>query len=102
MVSPHPINAVMVGSKPTSNYVIAAVRMLSQEGFNEVVVKARGSNIAKAVEVVVRVQRVLPSISIKHINIFSEYHKDSSGRTRRFSAIEIVIAREAIQKSERS
>ncbi|MEM1873454.1 MAG: DNA/RNA-binding protein AlbA [Acidilobaceae archaeon] len=93
MVSPHPVNAVMVGGKPVSNYVIAAVRMLSQEGFSEIVVKARGNNIAKAVEVAERIRKTLPSTNVKDIRIFSEYHKDSSGRTRRVSAIEIVIAR---------
>lgn len=94
MVSPHPVNAVLIGGKPISNYVIAAVRMLSQEGFNEIVVKARGSNIAKAVEVAERVKRTTSSVKIKEVRIFSEYHKDNSGRTRRVSAIEIVIAKE--------
>lgn len=93
MVLPHPTNAVLVGKKPVMNYVIAAMRMLTHEGLGEVVIKARGANIHRAVETAEAVRRTLAGISVKRISIGSEELVDKNGRRRRVSAIEIVLAK---------
>lgn len=93
MILPHPTNAVLVGRKPLSNYVIAALRMLTHEGLEEVVIKARGANIYRAVETAEAVRRTLPSVKIKNVNIGSEVVIDKNGKKRRVSAIEITLAK---------
>ena len=94
MVVPHPTNAVLVGRKPVMNYVLAIVRMMTQEGMNEVVVKARGSNINKAVDTVETVRHLfMKDIVLKNISISSEEVSDEEGRTRRISSIEITLVR---------
>jgi len=88
---PHPTNAILVGRKKVSTYVIAALRMLTHESLDEVIIKARGANIYKAVETALGVKRALGSINIKSISINSEHLKDNKGVERRVSAIEIVL-----------
>ncbi|MDM7275009.1 MAG: DNA/RNA-binding protein AlbA [Thermoprotei archaeon] len=91
MARPHPTNAVLVGKKPIMNYVLAALRMLSHEGLDEVVIKARGANIYRAVEAAERVKRSMANVKIKTVNIYSEEVSDKKGNRRRVSSIEIVF-----------
>jgi len=93
MVLPHPTNAVLVGKKPLMNYVVAALRLLSHEGLDEVVIKARGANIYRAVETAEAVRRTMPGVLVKHVSIGSEEVVDKNGRRRRVSAIEIVLVK---------
>ncbi|MFZ8795814.1 MAG: DNA/RNA-binding protein AlbA [Acidilobaceae archaeon] len=93
MVLPHPTNAVLVGRKPTMNYVMAALRLLTHEGLEEVVVKARGANVYRAVETAEAVRRTMANVMVKHVNIGSEEIVDKNGRKRRVSSIEIVLAK---------
>ena len=93
MVIPHPTNAVLVGRKPTMNYVIAALRMLTHEGLDEVVIKARGANIYRAVETAEAIRRTMANVVIKHVGIGSEEVVDKSGRRRRVSSIEIILSK---------
>ncbi len=93
MVLPHPTNAVLVGKKPTTNYVMAALRMLSHEGLEEVIIKARGANIYRAVETANAIRRVMSNVVVKHVNIGSEEVVDKNGRKRRVSSIEIILAK---------
>ncbi|MFH0956927.1 MAG: hypothetical protein V1813_03620 [Candidatus Aenigmatarchaeota archaeon] len=43
-------NVVLVGKKPTMNYVLAAVTQFS-DGLKDIHIKARGKNICRAVDV---------------------------------------------------
>lgn len=91
---PHPTNAVLIGRKPVMNYVLAALRLFNQEGVEEVVIRARGRNVCKAVDTVETLRNMfLKDLKVKSINIYSEEVTDEQGRKRRISSIEIVVAR---------
>lgn len=94
MSQPGPIssNVVLVGKKPVMNYVLATLTLLNQ-GVNEIVIKARGRAISKAVDTVEIVRsRFLPGkVDIKEIKIGSQTVSTADGRTARVSTIEIVI-----------
>jgi len=89
---PAAANAVLVGKKPVMNYVLALLTLLNQ-GVEEVVVKARGRAISKAVDAVEIIRnRFLPGkIDIKDIKIGSQTITTSDGRTVRVSTIDIVL-----------
>ena len=86
---------VYVGSKPFMNYVTAVVMQFTTQGAKEVVVKARGRYVSRAVDVVelVRKRFLSGQVDIKSINIDSEEFQTPDGKTRRVSTIEIVLAK---------
>ncbi|MEN2999126.1 MAG: RNA-binding protein [Acidilobaceae archaeon] len=88
---PHPTNAVLVGKKKTASYVMAALRMFTHEGLEEVVVKARGVNVYKAVEVANRVAGTLESVKVERVKVYSERLRDKNGAERRVSCIEVSL-----------
>ena len=92
--APTSANTVLVGKKPVMNYVLAMLTLLNQ-GVNEVVVKARGRAISKAVDAIEIVRnRFLPGkIEVKNITIGSQTITGSDGRQSRVSTIEIVITK---------
>ncbi len=89
-----PSNVVLVGKKSVMNYVLATLTLLNQ-GVNEVVIKARGRAISKAVDTVEIVRkRFLPGkVEIKEIKIDSQTIENPEGRQSRVSTIEIHIAK---------
>ena len=90
--APGAANVVLVGKKPVMNYVLAVLTLLNQ-GVNEVIIKARGRAISKAVDTVEIVRnRFLPGkIEVKEIKIGSQTLTRPDGRQVRTSTIEIVI-----------
>jgi DNA-binding protein len=86
-------NVVLVGKKPVMNYVLATLTLLNQ-GVDEVVIKARGRAISKAVDTVEIVRsRFLPDrILVKDIKVGSQVVTTQNGRQTRVSTIEIVIS----------
>ncbi len=94
--APSPIssNVVLVGKKPVMNYVLATLTLLNQ-GVSEIVVKARGRAISKAVDTVEIVRsRFLPDkVEVKDIKIGSQVVTTADGRQTRVSTIEIVLAK---------
>ncbi len=86
-------NVVLVGKKPVMNYVLATLTLLNQ-GISEVVVKARGRAISKAVDTVEIVRsRFLPGkVDVRDIKIGSQVVA-TEGRQTRVSTIEIVLAK---------
>ncbi len=94
MAAPAPSNVVLVGKKPVMNYVLATLTLLNQ-GVQEVIVKARGRAISKAVDTVEIVRnRFLPGqVDVKEIKIGSQEITSQDGRTSRVSTIEITLAR---------
>ncbi|MET1124817.1 MAG: DNA-binding protein Alba [Archaeoglobaceae archaeon] len=86
-------NVVFVGSKPVMNYVLATLTMLN-EGANEVVLKARGKAISRAVDVAEIVRnRFMTNVDVKDIKIDTEELESADGRRVNVSTIEIVLAK---------
>ncbi len=85
---------VYVGNKPVMNYVLAVLTQLN-EGADEVVIKARGKAISRAVDVAEIVRnRFMPNVDVKEIKIDTE-ELVSEGRSVNVSTIEIVLAKKA-------
>lgn len=87
-------NVVLVGKKPVMNYVLATLTLLNQ-GVPEIIVKARGRAIGKAVDTVEIVRnRFLPDkVLVRDIRIGSQVVTSAEGRQSRVSTIEIVISK---------
>lgn len=88
-------NQVFVGTKPFMNYVTSLVMQFTTKGADEVLLKARGKFISKAVDIVeVTSKRFLKDqIKVKEIKIDSEDFKNKEGRDVRVSSIEIIIVK---------
>ena len=86
-------NVVFVGKKPTMNYVLAVVTQFNS-GVNNVILKARGKAISKAVDVAEIVRnRFVPSLKYGEIKIGTEILQGEKGETN-VSSIEIEMKRE--------
>ena len=85
-------NVVLIGKKPVMNYVVA---VLTQPTSNdEVIIKARGKAINKAVDVAEMIRnRFIKDIKIKKIEIGTDKVKNPDGREVNVSTIEIVLAK---------
>jgi DNA-binding protein Alba len=91
-------SVVLVGKKPTMNYVLATTLPLA-EG-KRVVLKARGRAIAKAVDVaeVVR-RRFVQNAVVEKVNIGTEEGRvGNDGRQRNVSTIEIILSQPKTSK----
>lgn len=88
-------NAIFVGTKPFMNYVTSVVMQFTTKDADEVLVKARGKFISKAVDVseIVSKRFLKDKISVKHISIDSEEFTNDAGKQIRVSTIEIVLAK---------
>ncbi len=88
-------NSIFIGNKPFMNYVTGVVMQFTTKGADEVIVKARGKFIARAVDVAeVATKRFLNGqVETKNIIIDSEEFQNKEGRDVRVSSIEIVIGR---------
>ncbi len=86
-------NTVFIGKKPTMNYVLAVVTQFNG-GAPEVVVKARGRSISRAVDVAEIVRsRFAPGSKVRDVRIATEKLTGEDGHTASVSSIEIVLAR---------
>ena len=88
-------NSVFIGNKPFMNYVTGVVMQFTSKGASEVVVKARGKFISRAVDVaeVARKRFLENSIDVKDIKIDSEEFKNKEGRQVRVSNVEITLSK---------
>jgi DNA-binding protein len=85
-------NVVLIGRKPVMNYVVAVLTQLTSN--NEVIIKARGKTINKAVDVAEMIRnRFIKDIKIKKIEIGTDKVKNPDGREVNVSTIEIVLAK---------
>lgn len=86
-------NTIFVGGKPFMNYVTGVVMQVTTKGAKEVIVKARGKFISRAVDVVeVTRKRFLEGqVDVKEIKIDSEEFKNQEGKQIRVSTIEIFL-----------
>lgn len=88
-------NSIFIGNKPFMNYVTSVVVQFTTKGADEIIVKARGKFIARAVDVAeVASKRFLKDqINVKDIRIDSEEFTNKEGREVRVSTIEIVLSK---------
>ena len=88
-------NSIFIGGKPFMNYVTGVVMQFTTKNAPEVIVKARGKFISRAVDVAeVSAKRFLTGqVGVKDIKINSEGFKNQEGRDVRVSAIEITLGR---------
>ncbi len=86
-------NNVFIGGKPFMNYVTAVVMQFTTKNAPDVIVKARGKFISRAVDVAeVTAKRFLTGqVDVKDIKINSEEFKNKEGRDVRVSTIEISL-----------
>ena len=92
-------NSIFIGSKPFMNYVTGVVMQFSTKGSAEVLIKARGKFISRAVDVSeVAVKRFLVNqIEVKDIKINSEEFTNKEGKQVRVSTIEIVLVKKWVK-----
>jgi DNA-binding protein len=88
-------NSIYVGNKPFMNYVTGVVMQFTTKGAPEVVIKARGKFISRAVDIAeVSAKRFLQNgVAIKDIKVDSEEFKNTEGKTVRVSTIEITLGK---------
>jgi DNA-binding protein len=85
-------NSIFIGGKPFLNYVTAVVTQFTTKNAKEVIIKARGKFISRAVDIaeVSRKRFLKDKIDIKGITIDSEEF-NNDGRKVRVSSIEITL-----------
>ena len=89
-------NVVYIGSKPFMNYVTGVVMQFTKQGSKEVIIKARGKFISRAVDVAeVTTKRFLNNegITKKDIKIDSEEFENKEGKKVNVSTIEITLGK---------
>ena len=87
-------NTIFVGNKPPMSYVLAVVTQFNTNNSDEVVIKARGRAISRAVDTaeIVRNKFVTDAV-VKDININTESMTNEEGRTSNVSSIEIYLSK---------
>jgi DNA-binding protein Alba len=87
-------NLVRIGKKPIMNYVTACVTLFNS-GNGDIMVRARGQAIEKAIDTVQMLRRgFLKDLLIKKINLGSEDVTRFDGSRGNISIIEIILSRE--------
>ena len=88
-------NNIFIGGKPFMNYVTGVVMQFTTKNMDDVVIKARGKFISRAVDVAeVASKRFLDNgVAVSNIRIDSEGFKTDEGRDIRVSTIEITLTR---------
>lgn len=85
-------NVVYVGNKPPMNYVTAVLAIINSDQYDDVMLKARGNAISKAVDVAeITRNRFATNTQIKSIEIGTEALNREDGKTSNVSSIEICL-----------
>ena len=90
-------NIIFIGEKPFMNYVTGVVTQFKTKLQKEVIVKARGKFISRAVDVAeVSAKKFLKeeNIKVKNISINSEEFENKEGRKVSVSIIEITLEKQ--------
>ena len=87
-------NVVLIGKKPVMNYVTACITFFNS-GEKQVVVKARGRAISKAVDTIELLRRAfVKNLEINNVNIDTEeLFRAESDQKSNVSTIEITVAK---------
>ena len=88
-------NNIFIGGKPFMNYVTGVVMQFTTKNADDVIIKARGKFISRAVDVAeVSSKRFLDNtVAVKDIKIDSEEFKNNEGKDIRVSIIEITLGK---------
>ncbi|MBS3128554.1 DNA-binding protein Alba [Candidatus Woesearchaeota archaeon] len=88
-------NSIFIGNKPFMNYVTGVIMQFTTQEVDEVIVKARGKFISRAVDVAeVSAKRFLVGqIGVKDIKISSDAFQNNEGRDVRVSTIDITLTK---------
>ena len=88
-------NSIFIGGKPFMNYVTGVVMQFTTKNADDVIIKARGKFISRAVDVAeVSAKRFLDNgVAVTDIRIDSEGFKNIEGRDVRVSTIEITLSK---------
>ena len=86
-------NSIFVGVKPFMNYVTGVVMQFTVKSADEVIVKARGKFISRAVDIaeVVTKRFLQGTVDVKDVRINSEEFTNKEGKLVRVSTIEVVL-----------
>ena len=86
-------DSIFIGSKPFMNYVTAVVMQFSSNGVEQVVLKARGKFMSKAVDVaeVVKNRFMKDKVDIASITSGSEEFENKEKKQVRVSTLEITL-----------
>lgn len=88
-----PRNLVVVGVKPTMNYVVACLTIFNA-GISKVRVRARGRHISKAVDAVEMLRRVfLRDATVEDVALGTEILTDRNGKEANVSTVEIMLSK---------
>ncbi len=86
-------NIIYVGNKPPMNYVTAIMAVLNSGDHTEVLLKARGNAISRAVDAAeIARNRFLTNAVVKTIDIGTEAVVSEDGRKSNVSSIEICLS----------
>ena len=84
-------NTVFIGRKPVLNYVLACMTLF-KSGHEDVIIKARGRSISRAVDVVeVLKNRFMPNAKVTDIKIGTENVESEDRGPSNVSTIEITV-----------
>ena len=87
-------NVIYVGNKPPMNYVTAIIAQFNSGDSDEVILKARGSAICRAVDAAeITRNRFMTDVKVKEIVIGTEAMTNEEGRTSNVSSIEITLSK---------
>lgn len=88
-------NNIFIGGKPFMNYVTGVVMQFTTKNADDVIIKARGKFISRAVDVAeVAAKRFLENtVAVSDIKIDSEGFKSDEGRDIMVSTIEITLSK---------
>lgn len=88
-------HSVFIGGKPFMNYVTGVVMQFTTHNTSEVVIKARGKYISKAVDVceVVSKRFLENQVELKDVKIDSAEFKNKDGKDVRVSSIELQLVK---------
>lgn len=87
-------NVIFIGEKPFMNYVTGVMTQFQAKKQDEVIIKARGKFISRAVDVAeVSAKKFLKdeNIKIAGVNINSEEFENKEGRKVNVSTIHIIL-----------
>jgi len=86
-------NVVLIGRKPVMNYVTACITFFNS-GEKQVIVKARGRAICRAVDSVELLRRAfVKDLEVKRIDISTEELFRAEGQKSNVSTIEIAVSK---------
>ena len=86
-------NTIFVGNKPSMSYVLAVVTQFNSSKSDEVIIKARGRAISRAVDTTEIVKnRFIKDLEVKKIEIGTESMTNEEGRSSNVSSIEIKLS----------